>query len=124
MLLLGLYLAHDLLDAPLPQEALKRVRAIPNLLDLAGMSYDILFRETDERMNPFKLSHFHLSVLENGIDRLRYRSYLTRRMIDLNERDREFLVIPAPLSFLYYLIRPIRLTWEYGRAQGRLSKRK
>jgi hypothetical protein len=46
---------------------------------------------------------------------LRYGPAYFRRAIVPNERDRELLPLPTFLSFLHYLIRPIRLTVELGK---------
>ena len=42
---------------------------------------------------------------------------LVRRVITPNESDRAYVSLPDRLSFLYYLVRPIRLAaenWELG----------
>jgi hypothetical protein len=48
-------------------------------------------------------------------DRVPYLLYhLPGYLLTPNEKDRAFLPLPTSLSFLYYLIRPIRLVSVHG----------
>jgi hypothetical protein len=53
MLILGVRLARDLLEAPLPRAVGERVDSDPVAHSLAGKVRDRLFSETDEPVKPF-----------------------------------------------------------------------
>jgi Uncharacterised nucleotidyltransferase len=128
MLLLGLFLARDLLDAILPDKVLKTIRNDSQIKLLAGRVVERLFRERsqpdellDER--PF----FYWRVRERLRDKLaialRYFPEYFYRLILPNVKDRAFFRLPASLAPGYYLVRPVRLVKNYwsefkGRARG------
>ena len=111
MLFLGLFLAHNLLGAALPEAVLPRVQADPVVKSLAAQVGDQLFREPHYMPGVLKRCFFHLKARERLRDRVRY--CLRLAMIPTLE-DWAFLSLPAFLSFLYYLLRPIRLVRKCG----------
>jgi len=77
-----------------------------------------LFSEADE---PKLLERVEAVALWIGIrerlqDRLRHFFALMHRAgwMTPNARDQAFMPLPASISFLYYLIRPLRLLRKYG----------
>jgi hypothetical protein len=118
MLLLGLFLASDLLGAALPEEVSQRVRADPIVKVLAEWTCEQLFRESNrpaglleghEGAPAFHI--FHLKVRERLQDRIRY---LVSKPTALRGEDLELLPLPKFLFPLYYVLRMIRLTGKYG----------
>jgi hypothetical protein len=61
ILWLGLFLAYDLLQAPLPMEILERVYQDPLVISLAQEVFEVLFREADEPFRPFP---FYIRLLQ------------------------------------------------------------
>jgi|SRR5215217_797177 len=121
MLSVGLYLAHDLLGAPLPQQALHKVQADPAVMDLANWVYERLFSESNGSSNgleeDFPFHPFHLRARE----RLRDKSlYCVRAALTTTIRDWMLLPLPRHMYALYHVVRLIRLTAKYG---PRLLKR-
>lgn len=112
MLLLGLWLAHELLDAELPQELVDRARGDRMLQLLAGQVSQDLFREREAAPGLFESAFFHLRARERWRDRVRY--CLGVAMVTTAE-DWALFPLPVSLSFIYSLIRPIRLLGRYGR---------
>lgn len=112
MLFLGLQLASDLLGATLPPEVLQRVEAEPVVKSFAAQVRKQLFCEVDLPSGDSKIKSFlfHLRVKERLQDKVRYCLYL----ITPNVSDWVFLPLPSSVSFLYYLLRPIRLVRKYG----------
>jgi hypothetical protein len=118
MLLLGLFLAHDLLGAGLPEETLESIHNDPQVKLLAGQVSKQLFHEASNagRLGdepPF----FYWKSRERLRDKLALLSryfpeYFFRVMIP-NKRDYAVLRLPSFLSTSYYLIRPVRLVWEH-----------
>jgi SAM-dependent methyltransferase len=111
VLLLGLYLAHELLQAPLPPHVLERAQrdtAVRWLADKVRAQF-----EGNADASP--------GVLPRALFRLRSRDSLgqgVRHMVRLTmsptERDRESAHLPPSLAPLYILLRPLRLLREYG----------
>jgi hypothetical protein len=111
LLLLGLYLAHELLQAPLPPHVLERVQGNTAVRWLANKVRAQF--ESDADASP--------GVLPRALFRLRSRDSLSqgvRHMVRLTmsptERDRQSTHLPPSLAPLYMLVRPFRLLQEYG----------
>jgi Uncharacterised nucleotidyltransferase len=110
MLCLGLFLASDLLGAPLPGEIWHRVQADPIVQALAGKVRERLFLEPHVPPGVFDRIRFHLRAREHVRSRLQYG---LRLATTLSPGD---WAIPLPtwLFPCYYLLRPIRLAGKYG----------
>jgi hypothetical protein len=109
LVLLGLFLAHDLLGATLPVHIVKRIENDAKIPGLAMDVYRTLFDESgkcsvDEIGSRF--SFFHMRVRNRLSEKIRYALYLTTSP---TVEDWRRLPLPASLSFLHYLFRPIRL---------------
>jgi hypothetical protein len=118
MLLLGLFLARDLLGADLPEEVSRRVQADPTLKALARRILERLFWETGDSSGFLMgyeapaLHTLHLEVRERLRDKIRY---CVRKAITMRGEDLELLPLPKFLFPFYFVIRPIRLASKYGR---------
>ena len=97
MLLVSLSVAHELLGVPIPQLPL-RPMTNPNLGDLSAHICHKIIHKVGYR-------RFNLTLVPN-------------------ERDRALLPLPESLNALYYLIRPIRLTRDYGYLAWHILKAK
>jgi hypothetical protein len=117
ILSLGLLLARDLVGATLPEKVLRGIQADPVVASLVTQVRGHLFSEAEgEHPHPHG---FYPRLRERLPDRMRHLRYyylhqLLPQAITPNAKDRAFLALPASLSFLYYLLRPIRLAKEYG----------
>ena len=111
ILLLGLFLANDLLGAELPREALTTIRRTPGLETLTTRIYTWLF--SDKPQDGFKAALFHLRVRERLREGFRY-SFSIAMAPTL--ADWTLLKLPSRLSFLYYSVRAVRLANKYGLA--------
>lgn len=111
MLLLGLFLASDLLGTELPGEILEKIEADPAIRSLATKVRARLFDPPDNKPDVFAMSFFHLRARERLRDKIRY---IFRLATTPNPGDWALLDLPAFLYFLYYVIRPIRLVTRYG----------
>ena len=121
MLYLGLFLASDLLGAPLPNRVTHEVEADPKVKALASEVYERrLFREDNSppsMSREFPFHPFHLRIRERPGDKIRY---IVRLAETTTVRDLTLLRLPGYLYPLYHIIRPVRLTVKHGR---RLLKR-
>ncbi|PYS94121.1 MAG: hypothetical protein DMF64_02135 [Acidobacteria bacterium] len=110
MLLLGLRLAADLLAVPLPPEAEQALAADPMIGALAAEVVRYLF--TPE-LTPSGLTgyfRFQLKARRRLRDKVQYLCFV----ITPTENDLARLALPAPFTFVYYLLRPVRMLTTGG----------
>lgn len=106
MFLLGLYLAHDLLDAPLPGEVQQRCESDEQLQALAANIVEHLFSgATHVPATSREIFRYNILVRKTLGARARYLAYMFRPTDgDLSRRS-----LPSGMSFVYYLMRPFRV---------------
>jgi hypothetical protein len=109
-LALGLYLAHHLLDAPLPEPVRAEIAAQPWLNAMACQVSQRLFQSPAPELTPLELASFRLKILDTWPQRIR------DLLGAFNPRLTEWTRWPLPryLSFLYYPLRLGRLLIDYG----------
>jgi len=112
MLLLGLWLASDLLRAPIPESLLALARADATVRALADDVSARLRTSQPAPLDRWPTHLFHLRVRERWRDRARYVWYVVTTP---TPADWAFVRLPAGLHFLYYVIRPVRLAVKYSR---------
>ena len=125
-LLLGLRLAHELMNADLPQSVAERLRAYPSLDRLVADVHRALFAPAPARtfQRSFGLMRgglFYMRTRERIRDRLPHAAYLLGQslinVVELakpNHLDRATVELPARLAFLYYPIRLARVTLKWA----------
>lgn len=123
MLFLGLLIANDCLGIALPKEISQRIQADPLIKRLALQMREHLFGEAYPLLRSFEILTFNLKMRKRWWHKvhcclnffwMNLRETEAVRMVTPNEKDRAFLPLPAPLFFLYYFVRPIRLARDYG----------
>lgn len=110
MLFLGLRLAADLLEARLPVEVETALNADATAGVLAKQVVRDLFTPA---LTPSGMSGYFFFQLR-ARRRLRDKFSYLRFTITPNEEDLVRLKLPAALSFLYYIVRPLRLAITGG----------
>lgn len=125
MLSVGLLLANELLDAPIPDEVRRKAEINPRNKSLVSQVQTWLFRDAGAPRKGFSLERvsFHVHEIEalQGKMEYCYRSLghyglaPVRRAITPTYKDRLFLQLPISLSPLYYFVRPVRLVRDFGR---------
>ena len=115
MVLFASQLAHDLLGTPLPHEFTQRGHAHPGIDPLVAYARRALFPSNATKATPsLTRETFQWAVRERLRDRLYpYYYHYVVQPLHPSELDREFLRLPGGLSFLYYVLRPIRLMGKY-----------
>ena len=111
IILFGLLLANNLLDAALPEEVSRRAEEDPIIKSLAVMRKENFFLEVSRPLKAFLDSFIHVRMWRRVEDKVRYCLGIA---FTPNVKDIMVLKIPPSLFPLYYLVRPIRLTVEYG----------
>ena len=105
MLLLGLRLAADLLDAELPAEVGRALAADAATGRLAAGVVRYLFTPDLTPGGVARYLRFQLRARRRLRDKMNY----LRFVVTPTEEDLAQLPLPAPLTFLYYLLRPLRM---------------
>jgi Uncharacterised nucleotidyltransferase len=110
MLLLGLCLAAELLDAKLSREVEEALDADPIIATLAAVIVRDLFTPA---LTPSGLGGYFRFQLK-ARRRLRDKVNYLRFIITPTEEDLARLTLPASFNFVYYLLRPIRMVMTGG----------
>lgn len=115
LLLLGLYLAHEMFDAPLPKSILASAQSDAQVQWLAIKVFELYSRSSDSRLGVFPRAVFRLRSCDGLWQGLRK---LVRLSMIPTESDRETIRLPAFLSPVYSLVRLFRLVGQYGLNRG------
>jgi hypothetical protein len=121
MLFLGLLLAKDLLDTPIPEEIRKEIESDTQVRRLATKVEEGLFGKSNGSGGILRNSLFYLRVRERLRDRIQYCADLA---ITTTPGDWALLKLPKSLFLLYFLIRPFRLIKKYGIGERRQTPSK
>jgi hypothetical protein len=113
MVVLGLYLASQLLQANVPESVLRHARADRDLRALACRVIDQMFADADDKTAASNHLAIALASMERRRDRIRYWAY---RAVTPTMGDWEFLPLPRMLYPAYVFIRPLRFVAMYLRS--------
>lgn len=111
MLAVGLRLANDVAGCTLPP----RVRTLTEHPTAVALAQDVrarLFETAAGGHDAFQRSWFHVKIRERVRDKLRFGLYTA---IVPSAGDRLLVGLPPALTFLYYVLRPLRLARKYWR---------
>ena len=117
MLLLGLSLAHHLLDMALPESIARRLQTDTVVTQLTNDVRERIFQGTKAQEWPQqKLKRIAFDLRTRGHPRnwIPLCLYVIKSLLIPHDKDYSFISLPRSLSFLYYLIRPIRLGVKYS----------
>src|SRR5260370_10798107 len=110
MLSIGLFLAKELLQAPIPEGVWKTVKADRTAITLAEQMHHRLFIERNGPPGHFVTALLHTRMSDRKQDRLRF---CLRLAGTTTVYDWTFVPLPEWLFFLYYLLRPLRLAGKH-----------
>jgi len=117
VLFLGLFLAKDLLGISLPEWLWLRVQAEPVVQPLATHVRERLFGDGNASLGMSTRYKHHLGMKERPRDKVRVHLHYFFRYLKLavrpNSGDYELHILPTYFAFVYYLLRPLRLTNQY-----------
>jgi Uncharacterised nucleotidyltransferase len=105
-LAVGLTLAADLLQAPVPSDVWHRVVHDRPAREIAEMVASNLCREGHHYGGAPEGALLHLRMIESTPSKARY---LWRRAVQPNHLDADFLRLPRSCAALYYIVRPFRV---------------
>ena len=112
VLLLGAGLAHALLEAPVPEEVLRRIREDPELPTLLEQSEAFALQRREEWSFTlgWPFHRYQLRLKERRREKARYLCYA---LLAPAHEDWTAVPLPDQLFPLYHVIRPIRLSSAY-----------
>jgi hypothetical protein len=116
VLLLGLFLAHDLLGTTLPREVARLIEATPAVAALADVAKRAMFADVPRAPTLSEQLRFHTRSKDTLRDRL---TYCARLALTTTPVDWGSLNLPASLSFVHALVRPFRLARKHLVAPAR-----
>ncbi|HEY6804530.1 MAG TPA: nucleotidyltransferase family protein [Pyrinomonadaceae bacterium] len=109
MFLLGIALAQKLLGVNPPEFVARQISNDAQLDKLASVVIEGLFNGTVHRpASTSQIFRYNLMVRKSWPARFRY----FRHMLNPTDRDLDTISLPGPLTFGYYLMRPIRLLFR------------
>ena len=111
MVHLGLALAADLFDMPLPEEIRNRVRADGLANSVAREVEGRLLSREWPRFNTRERFRFRRRMVRGRLAGWRYSMRLA---VIPAEEDWKMVRLPGPLTPLYVALRPLRLLYKYG----------
>jgi hypothetical protein len=112
---LALLLADDIAPLNLPPAVSASLRADTGARALADqVNRRLFFEEPDHAKREIYRHTFYLRSRERWSDKARILLYFSARVPHPLAKDWRLFRVPASLSFLYYLLRPMRLMHEYG----------
>jgi len=118
MLHLGLALANDLLQAPMPEEIRKRVRGDGEAVAVAREVEERTLSRNGSGVSAVKRMRFRRRMVRGTLAGWRYA---LRLAVIPAEEDWEMVQLPGLLAPLYLALRPLRLLAKYGWARRRQS---
>ena len=113
VLRLGLFLAWDLLDAPLPAPLARSLAIDRSVTALGETVRERLFADSPSAPSGFELLRFHTRARERLRDRVRGA---VRAVATPGVSDWALVRLPDSLYPLYYVVRPFRLAGKYARS--------
>ena len=110
MLFLGIYLAHHLLDATLPEELWRSLTADKTILSLAQQVQSRLFQPQLTSSSLFPDASIYLKTMESWRDKM---WYWIDTILTPTPLEWQIIVLPRLLFPFYYPIRVIRLVLKF-----------
>jgi hypothetical protein len=111
---LALVLARDLLGVTLPPGVQRSIEADPVLIPLAGHVKSCLAAPRPEKENLGELERYYIMLGDRIGDRIRIAVRQAVPYLAPSTREEEMLRLPWYLSWVLYVVRPVRLAWNYG----------
>jgi len=117
---LSVFLAKTLLQAPVPAALSAEVEKDSRVISNARWISERLFAESDGRISEKRAFFFYLDMKDSWSDRIKHCFFyvwqLFAAIITPTQKERAMIRLPSSLHFLYYLMRPIRLSAKHTRS--------
>ena len=115
IIFLGLLLAHKLLGVKLPDFIWQQIQANALVCFLVEQISTQLFLPAGDSIGAVETTLFHIKTRERWQDKVQsfWGLMILSGWLQPTERDRDTIALSGMFSFLYYLIRPIRVLIKY-----------
>jgi hypothetical protein len=114
----GIALVADVLRLPVPAPPALMARH-PRLATFHREAENAVFANANTpRPSRLHGDRFHFHIRESWRDKLRPYVLWAHRLVTPNALDRDVVALPTWLSFLYYVVRPLRLARLYARQRA------
>lgn len=118
MVSLGLVLADELLEAPIPGGVLDQLTARERLDSLVDLAAKRFFSGDSSSLSLARRIKFHLAMKDSLPEKFRY---CARLALTTTPVDWEMIQLPEAVSFLYFPLRALRLLKKYGAEPGSIG---
>ncbi len=122
LLLLGLTMARDLLDAPLPESITRRIDSIPAVRSLAAQMGQHIFADQSVNVLWSELMPARRALSDERQERWRLSAAILRRQLAPTAYERELVRLPRALTPLYYPLRLLRLAIVHRLGLRRIAR--
>ncbi|MDQ3917411.1 MAG: nucleotidyltransferase family protein [Acidobacteriota bacterium] len=112
LLHMTLALAHDLLEVELPTDVLENLKGDLGVAREVRLARERLVQDAPPLTGALEKSRWRFRMFDRRSDALRAT---LKAAVRPNLPDWKWVSLPAPLFFLYYLLRPVRLAFKHGR---------
>lgn len=117
---LSVFLAKTLLQAPVPVAISAEIEKDSRVISNARWISQRLFADGEGRISEKQAFFFYLDIKDSWSDRIKHCLFYVWQflaaIITPTQKERAAIRLPSSLQFLYYLIRPIRLSAIHGRS--------
>jgi hypothetical protein len=110
----GLVLARDLLGAELPPDIVKMIDGDPASVPLSAEVKRWLVGEPHVPLDLGERERYFMRLQERPAGKIRVAVHQAKKFLALTARDTESFPLPGFLTFVLYVLRPIRLACAYG----------
>ncbi len=110
-LFLGLHLAAGLLEVKIPESIRAKMEHDSQATALARRIIGEMFSPLHER-NSLEKDWFHIRTKERWRDQLCYVRYLAGWFLAPSQRDKQWILLPSYLKWLYFFLRPVRVACD------------
>jgi hypothetical protein len=115
MVVLGLLLASEMLGLVLPGKVEEKITEYPRVKNISeNIAWEMLSVSESSSLQMSYLEYvvYHYEIMDNRFDWLRC---CLRPLSNPTHSDWQWIRLPASLSVLYYILRPLRLVGKYSR---------
>lgn len=115
MLCLGLHLARQALHLQLPFDVISEIEKNQKIVEISSRINNSTFNSDRAKLAKQCYKQevlYNYAIMDNSFDWVRFS---IKPLINTTRSDWEWVKVPAKLSSIYYILRPLRLIWKYSK---------
>ncbi|WP_072013759.1 nucleotidyltransferase family protein [Myxosarcina sp. GI1] len=116
LVLVGIFISSNFLDIPLNDTILRHIKADRVAQSIAENIKKRLFSQAISPIEEVERTIFHIRTREDWQDKVKSFIGLMKHSgwMNITKNDRDFIHLPNYFTFVYYLIRPLRISLKYS----------